>query len=101
MVWGLQWLLALLVLIASVDRLPDPPAARPDYTQFRISASHEQPVAVAAEWPLPSATQEPIFQRGESLLPSPIRRISPTFAMRRATDSSPPGARRHFSSQVI
>jgi hypothetical protein len=89
MLLGLKWLLALLVLIASVDRVPDPPAAGPKYSQSNISISYAPPSAPAAS-DLALVTLKPVFDGGRSCHPLPVRRIRPAFAPRRATDSSPP-----------
>lgn len=101
MIRGLTWLLVLLVVMASVDRLPDPPATRSNYTQFKISGSHEQPARLDTPRPLLAALVQPPLDRPISLPVAPVSRSSRTLVLRRASDSSPPILHRHLRFQAI
>ena len=85
----LVWILTALVIATTVDRVPDPPATRPNATQFRVSGPLELLVS------LPSA---PVFapsraqsERSRAFyvsdLPPRSHRVDP---LERATDPSPP-----------
>lgn len=87
---GLSWLLVLLVVMASVDRLPDPPAARSNYTQFQISSSHEKPASLATPCPLPVALIQPSLEGFTSLPAARVSHSGRSILLRRASDSSPP-----------
>jgi hypothetical protein len=97
---GLTWLLAVLVVTAAVDRLPDPPAARADYAQFKISSSHEQPLSFAAPGPVPVAMLH-VPESGIRLAPVRVRLSRRPVVLQRATDSSPPIPQQHFSFKAI
>src|SRR5256885_6562250 len=82
LVCALTWLLAALIVMASIDRLPDPPAARRDNTQFKISSSHEQPANLTADsWSLTIATLQPLLERRYNLLPLAVSRYGKTLAL--------------------
>lgn len=88
--WGLIWILTAFVVFAGVDRVPDPPSAKPDTAQFRISGPHDLAVAFAirsrllicAFW---QAERSAGVAQSEPILP--INRVEP---LERATDPSPP-----------
>ncbi|MGI8745748.1 MAG: hypothetical protein ACR2NN_24870 [Bryobacteraceae bacterium] len=47
--WCIVWILGALLVIATLDNLPDPPAANPATAQFKASCLHEYSVATAAQ----------------------------------------------------
>jgi hypothetical protein len=98
---GLTWLLVLAVVMASVDRLPDPPAARRDYTQFKISNSHEQPASLGAALPLLAALIQPPLEHVTSLPSAPVSHSSRALLLWRASDSSPPVPHRYLQLKAI
>lgn len=87
--WSI-WIVTALVLVAMLDRVPDPPAANPDLVQFRISSVHEVPVAFGT--PPPSAI--PAFRPSERFIPLVVSEPAPASktidSLERATDPSPP-----------
>lgn len=87
-------LLCLMIVVAAVDSLPDPPAVQPQRSQNNLVSQRDYHVAVAAENHASDClTCAPLFQaslfsflqifegRGSS--------YDPTF-VRQATDTSPP-----------
>ncbi len=88
--WCLTWLLVVLVSMASLDRVPDPPAVRPDYTQIKISAPHAQLATPAVRCSLLVAMLQPPVERRASLTAVPVGHRGLTLVLRRAADSSPP-----------
>ncbi|HLJ47361.1 MAG TPA: hypothetical protein VKU01_15195 [Bryobacteraceae bacterium] len=88
--WWLSWLLVVFVVMASVDRLPDPPAAKPDCTQFTISPSHGQPASLASHWSLLFATLQSPPERRAILAVVAVSHRSRILVLERTTDSSPP-----------
>ncbi|HWE48560.1 MAG TPA: hypothetical protein VG273_02150 [Bryobacteraceae bacterium] len=91
--WGLAWLLAILVLLATVDRLPDPPAASPDCTQLKISATHGQLLGPAAPGASPVSLHHPPGEYRAIIAAVPVGHQSRILIAGRATDSSPPNPR--------
>jgi hypothetical protein len=86
----LTWLLALLVVMASLDRLPDPPAARPDYAQSKSSGPHEQPADAAAPCPGLVVALHPLSNHGTVAISEPVPPRSQIVVLERASDTSPP-----------
>lgn len=89
-VWCFIWMLIALVVMATVDRVPDPPAAKPVLVQFRISSPHELPAALGT----PSRFLLRTFWESErlaALAPSePVPGINRIDPLERAADPSPP-----------
>jgi hypothetical protein len=87
----LIWILVTLLITATVDHVPDPPAANPAGAQLTISGPHELPPAFGAPalCPGPSRMQEPErFAVSDTSEPSqPNNWIDP---LERGTDPSPP-----------
>jgi hypothetical protein len=89
-IWYMIWILIGFVVLAAVDRVPDPPSAKPDSVKSSVSGLHELPVAFGP------ASQILILAFGQSeestaFVPSefvlPANRTEP---LERATDPSPP-----------
>jgi hypothetical protein len=91
--WSLICFVIALMVMATVDRVPDPPAAKPDLVQFAVSNPHEIPALltrpfqflISAFW---QSERTAVFQPFEPVLLS--NRIHP---LERATDPSPPASR--------
>jgi hypothetical protein len=88
--WCLIWILIALVASAAVDRVPDPPSAKPDGVQLSVSSPSELPPAfgatsrllILAFW---QSEQSAAFVPSEPV--PPTDRIEP---LERAADPSPP-----------
>jgi hypothetical protein len=87
----LIWILITLLTTASLDRVPDPPAASPAGAQLTISVPHELPPAFGAPSVglAPSQMQEPehlaVLDAAETL-----QSIHWIDSLERETDPSPP-----------
>lgn len=88
--WCLIWILIGFVVLAVVDRVPDPPSAKPHSAKSCVSSPHELPVAFG------TASQFLILACGSSeksaaFVPSgPALPVNRTEGLERATDPSPP-----------
>jgi hypothetical protein len=88
--WRLIWILIGFVVLAGVDRVPDPPSAKPDAVQFSILSPHELPVAfgTTSDFRIISFWRP---ERPAAFVPSafglPTTRIEP---LEQAADPSPP-----------
>lgn len=87
----LIWILITLLITATLDRAPDPPAANPAGTQLTISGQHELPPAFGAPARslAPSQMHEPehlaVLDNSEPLKPN-----NSIDLLERGTDTSPP-----------
>jgi hypothetical protein len=84
------WILGALLMIATLDKIPDPPAAKPNHTELSASCLHEQSVAadtvcvfIDALFHLPVRI---VVADAVELLPYNDRIV----LVERAADSSPP-----------
>ena len=84
------WVLGALVLMATIDRVPDPPAANPNGTQFSVSSMVEHGgVTLARVTPASTAPAPAMEVAGietVDLLPQSYL----TVRMGQAADPSPP-----------
>src|SRR6185437_230182 len=89
-IWCLIWLLAALIVMATVDRIPDPPAANRDNPQFGISCVHEAGMAAVVPGRIQlTVIHQPLgYADLDTNEPFPGDR-SPV-CLERATDPSPP-----------
>src|SRR5690348_6661771 len=87
----LMWILVTLLITATLDRVPDPPAANPAGAQLTVSGPHELPPAFGtpAVGLAPLQMQEPrhpaILENAE-----PLESTRWIDALERGTDPSPP-----------
>jgi hypothetical protein len=88
--WCLALLLAVLVAMASLDRVPDPPAVRPDHPQVKNSASFAQLATPPVHSSPLIAMLQPAADRGASFAVAPVTHRGLILVVKRATDSSPP-----------
>jgi hypothetical protein len=85
------WILVTLLITATVDHVPDPPAANPAGAQLAISGPHELPPAFGAPalclapWQMQEAGHLAVSDTSEPLQPTSW--IDP---LKRGTDPSPP-----------
>ena len=83
------WILILTVVAATLDRVPDPPYAKPEFTRIAISTSHGVPATAAVCHEAICNSQRPewlaVLALQEYSLP-----LHQTDAVERGTDSSPP-----------
>ena len=86
----LTLLLAVLVFMASVDRLPDPPAAKSNYTQYKISSSPHQAASLGAPCARPLALFRPAVERCTDRSITSSGDSNRLLLLQRSTDSSPP-----------
>jgi hypothetical protein len=88
--WCLIWILIGFVVLAVVDRVPDPPSSKPDSVKCSVSSSHELPVAfgTASEFAILAIGQS---EQSTAFVPfAPVLPDSRTPHLERATDPSPP-----------
>jgi hypothetical protein len=45
-IYYMVWIFGVLLMIAALDKIPDPPAAKPNHTRISASCLHNQSVAV-------------------------------------------------------
>jgi hypothetical protein len=87
----LMWILITLLITATLDRVPDPPAASPAGAQLTVSGPHELPPTFGA----PSVGLA-LSQMQEPAHPAILDRTEPLQstkwidALERGTDPSPP-----------
>ena len=88
----LAWILGAFLILATLDRVPDPPAANPNGSQMSVSAIHGiAPVAVSARAGAPPQSALKRIAANEvfeSLVYGDL-----TVRVQHATDSSPPARR--------
>jgi hypothetical protein len=87
----LIWILITLLIAASLDRAPDPPAANPAGAQLTISGSHELSPAfdTPAVFSVPSQMQEAEhLAMPDTTEPAPL--INWIDPLERGADPSPP-----------
>jgi hypothetical protein len=84
------WILGCLLVLAAIDKVPDPPAANPNSTQFSDSCLHERslaPVSPFAFMGIPSHFPL-VFVAAEAVEFFPYNDLS--NSIERAADPSPP-----------
>jgi len=89
----LIWILIALLTTATLDRVPDPPAANPAGAQLTISVPHELPPAFGAPSVglAPSQMQEPEHLALSDTV-EPLQSTNWIDFLERGTDPSPPSS---------
>jgi len=89
----LVWILITLLTTATLDRVPDPPAANPAGAQLTISVPHELPPSSGAPClcMAPSQMQEPEHV-ALSDTADPLQSANWIDSLERGTDPSPPAS---------
>jgi hypothetical protein len=98
-IWCVIWILGALLVIASLDKLPDPPAANPSGAAFKASLTHECAPGTPSRFCEPAR----IFFRSTSQLTasdfSPVHLLHGRMVlMEQAADPSPPESTQALNS---
>ena len=87
----LMWMLVTLLITATLDRVPDPPAANPAGAQLTVSGPHELTPAFGA--PTVGSAPSQMQEHGRLAIPDsaePLQSTKWIDALERGTDPSPP-----------